>query len=276
MRVLFFFLTIFITFSASSQIEIQLIQGYGFSTRADNSEYNTLQLDLSKYQKSIVGTYYGQGFISGIGIYYHLNPNFEAGLHCSLLNGIPFYRSNIGLDSLSIWAEKTQAKIWRIVPEMRFHLPLNSWDFFIGTGLIAGLKGQIINEINTYTYINANSEYTLTITTKFTGGFSWGFTNSIGIKKTFGRNLSISLYFQSYAHSWGPTSSEITASFLNGEDKLSDNTVSETYSIYKNRYIYSISPGNNLEDKPGIYPRPHYSFSSLGLYLGLNYRFMKK
>lgn len=254
----------------SAQWFFSIESGYGFATRSDNFEYSTCRIDLSHEQRLISRNKFGQGVNFGFSSEYKFNPNMALGIDFSFLNGNSFLLFSKGYDISSPYTVfRYKAEMLRIIPKVCFSLPLNKWSFFSEIGLIAGI-GQFteedtsIQKANDMTYIFYSKRL-------YKGGLSLGIMNSLGVLYNLNEKVALSIAFQSYTQSYGPTKSEKVAISTNGTSNLENLNTSQIYTIYKNSFLFPKQWSPPDPSIPAVDIREYYSFSSMGLSIRLIY-----
>lgn len=257
----------------SAQWCISIESGYGFATRSDNFEISTYRIDLLHEQRLISRNKFGKGVNIGLDAEYKINPNISIGINFSFLEGNNFFLYSNGFDISSPYVVvRYKAKMLRIIPKVSFSLPINKWGVFSEIGLIAG-TGQFVEEDSSFQQDN-NMNYIFYSKKIYHGGMSFGIMNSLGVYYNMNKNIALSLVFQSFTQSYGPTKSEIVASSSNGVSSLENLKTSEIYTIYKNKFLFPKDWSPPDPDMPAVDIRQYYPFSSMGLNIRLIYNIL--
>lgn len=261
------------TYSFSQNISVSLDIGYGFELHPNSipdGDIRTLEqtATISTKEFKTIRHSYGEGTNLGGLIEYSLNEKIEAGLGFSYLIAKTEDRNIFDLDGLEK-IDLISSKLSRIIPQLKFNIPL--WDNYIYTrfGFIIGIKPKIIEERDSHDPKNMRR------IEKF-GGSSYGFLAGVGYSFKLGEKFVISPEFRIFSQTYGPRQSETTTSMSQGQDITSSLLPWERYSRYENSYQKNYYPNGIDTSKPSIQNRRFESFSSVGANITFAYVFSGK
>lgn len=136
-------------------------------------------------------------------------------------------------------------------------------------GFIFGMGATITTEEkDVRTGMGAN---TTESTDELSEGMAFGWSGAFGATYSFSEKLGLFGEFNMVNMSYAPTKGRKTKYTVDGEDKLSDLTTSQVETKFEDSETYYSDGSAN--DEPTRTLKNNYSFSSLGLKIGLRFQF---
>jgi hypothetical protein len=254
--------------------------GYGFPILgqgfyANNYDKNRNGMDETVHSKAysmgaglICKTYLGYKFSNAVSI--------ELGMSWQH-SGLNYTYSNISPGfSPAFQTEQIESTMLDLIPALRFQMGAGNWGVYTRTGLLLGLP-MLYTEKSDY---SDGQGYTEAYTLESKGGVSWGFMQAIGLSYQLNKNISFFAEATGAIQSWAPERGSFTAYVSNGKDVLSTMQVSQKeivyLSDYSNTYFNNGTRLTTTPDKPWQVPKRYLPYNSLGLSLGLQFKFGKR
>jgi len=196
------------------------------------------------------------------------------------LNTIDASSNDVTTDNQTVVDNLTSSPIYRIMPEVKFSIPISKFTAYMKAGLIVGL-GEKVTISNVYTDIetdNGNSfpqqggNGNMSLTAS--GGLSLGYIGSLGVEYTLSNLLSVYCEFNIINESWSPTKGDITAFNIEGSNP--PYTLTNSQFTYSNNYTSSgavtyTNPNSNVVEVNSQYPKQTFSFNSYGFAIGVKF-----
>lgn len=201
------------------------------------------------------------------------------------VNTINSSPNDVATETQSVVDNLTSSPMYRIMPEVKFSIPISKFTPYMKAGLIIGLGekvtiGNVYTDIETYNGISmpqsgGNGNMSLTAS----GGLSLGCIGSVGVEYTLSNLLSVYCEFNIINESWSPTKGDITAFNIDGASPAY--TLTNSQFTYSNNYTSSgpatsTNPNSNVVEVNSQYPKQTFSFSSYGFAIGIKFSIFKE
>jgi hypothetical protein len=237
--------------------------GYGFSFASQ-----TIGTDITPNSITRVKGTFGKGINVGGALGYkfreHLSSelavNYIIGSNYLLLSENPsYYPETIHL----------KGKMLKLIPAIKISVGEKATGY-ARIGLAMGIYNRIIVD-DDYT---SSSYQRIKTTEVYSGRVSFGLNTALGIEKMTKKNIGFFAEINSTSQTWSPKRSEYTKYEVNGVNKLSSLTISEKQF----EYVSSLDPTitNPSTGSPLKVLCSYYSFSNIGIVLGIKIVFGKK
>ena len=167
-----------------------------------------------------------------------------------------------------------QSKVHHIMPTLRLFKSYKSGQTFLRIAPIFGISRLYAQ------YVEQNfGPLTLMKTTEssveFSGGMAYGMFLSVGYEHNLGDKFGLSIELFTNMQRYSPSKSTLTQYTVDGVDMLPNMTVSQKQREFVKNLPenYSVDSNPNEPSKNLISNQSSFTFSSVGLKLGLSYRF---
>jgi outer membrane protein W len=246
---------------------VNLHTGYGLRMSSQNISFLSFEnitsgANSNTYEQIDVSL--GKGLNLGGAIGYMFNKNIGAELGVSYLIGSKYEAKDEyvgGVRDLTL-----SAKMLRINPTLVIASGFEKFNPYAKFGIVIG-SGSILYEISNNDQVDL---YEAEIV--FNGGTALGLTSGVGAMYTLNKMFSIYGELNMINLSYAPTKGEFTKATLNGADELLDMTTNEKEIEFVDKYTKSTS-GTPIDSEPTKILRQRFPFGSLGLNIGVNFRF---
>ena len=162
---------------------------------------------------------------------------------------------------------KGRGSMLSIVPALVIRINNDKLKPYARLGVMIGVLNKVL-DFETSTYTSNTSESTA----KIYGGIAVGAQAAVGAELPLGKLLSLFGEVNFNAISWAPTKGKLLKDNYNGVDQLPNETTKEKTWIYvKNTDSSEIIPDSD----PNKYTMINYSFSNVGLIVGVKVNFGK-
>ncbi len=243
------------------KVSISIEGGYQLKS-ALSSPRTTWELN-SDGSNEIYKFSFGEGILLGTTIMYHLKPNWQIGLKAN------YILSNLENAPAS---SDYKSEMFRFIPQTKFYWRKGKWSAFGSIGLIVG-RGKFKQSYQRFDVNTSSGIKDIYRVNEYTGGFSFGVNNSIGIEYEANSKINWYLMLDNYTQSYGPRQREILQYEVDGIDRLEDISESGRIQKYEDFLTWeelSITATDNKEI------RIFYPYSSLGLSLGITIPLIKE
>lgn len=250
-----------------------LAQPYGQSFDWDYQPINTKIQGETYYSK--LGSGWNIGAFAGytlnnyisleLGYMYQQSPEGNRDRFNNIENGI----------TTSLRTSTLQSKVHHIMPTLRLYKTYESGQTFLRIAPIFGIsrlyQQSVVQNFNPQTQIERTTESSV----EFSGGLAYGIFLSVGYEHNLGDKFGLSIELFTNMQRYTPSKGTFTQYTEDGVDILPNMTVSqrETELVKKLPDNYSLDSNPNEPSKWLITDQSSYTFSSVGLKLGLSYRF---
>ena len=240
----------------------QNLTEYGF--------YNYTRMEDS-YREERVNISFGQGFNVQGSIGYLFNRNFGLELGASYLLGstseidFNYLASSTNPNSSEVNYELS-AQMYRINPSLVLKAKFRTISPYAKMGLIAGIGEVNFRRESKSVFSHYRSNF------QVFGGISWGLSASMGANYAINRDLDLYAELNIISMSYAPSKGLVTEYMINGENRLHSLTTEdkEVEFVEENTVDYN-SPDS--PDEPSSEVKHSLPFSSIGLNIGLSYKF---
>ena len=241
--------------------------GYGLDLMPENHREGNFTWDTEQPEnhrrRNATGSY-GAGWNMGLSIGYTFNNFIALELQGSYLHGstTTITLQDVGDDPITSYHF---ARMFRLIPSLRLSAPLSKGLLYLSTGWIIGLQPTIIQQPHTTERYFAEWQ--------FTGGQSFGLMNELGFQWPISPRCALFCSIKAFAQSYAPTQSELVKETVGGKDILSNKNIIDRQYRYE---PFAIQQGTSSDpNEPFVSPKEYYSFSSVGMNIGMTYRFQK-
>lgn len=225
---------------------------------------NSTQIDASTYQIEYLKINFGKGLNAGATLGYMFNKNmgFELGVNYLFGGKNEGHGTELSGDYFNAEAS---AKMIQIKPTIIVRSGFNKINPYAKVGMVIG-SGKITN-----THNQKNGADLYNDTSEFYGGMPIGFHANIGTLYKLNEKLSLFGELNLVNLEYAPKKGRLTESFKNGVDQLPSMTVRQKEVEFVTTITESSEPSNPNE--PGKSSKIAFTFSSIGLNVGLQYHF---
>ncbi len=282
-----------LSMSTSAQIYFGLGGGYGFAAGkqdmgADYTSTTSNNNTAFPNTWSKTETWNARSFSVGkgmnIGLYggYMFNKNLGAELGIAyLIGGSSVGTSDISSTTLNFGGgssssdDKTTTTIKgsmvRLVPGLRMQFGEKKIKPYATVGIIIGVAGKVTNESNEVVSSTGVATTTTDRISTFSGGMSWGLHSSIGVNYAVSGMIGIFGEISANLQNAHPSKQVLTTYTVNGSDKLSTLTTSQTETDYSSSY--TVTTNQATVASPGTAQQAasiNAPFSSIGFNIGVH------
>lgn len=207
----------------------------------------------------------GQGFSTQFAAGYMFKPNFGVELGLAFHQGASFSSTSKGYESS--FKATFQSDFYLINPSLVFALPQKNFQAYTKFGPLIGF-GSIYQSIEDRE--RGFFESDLEVDIEASGGFFYGAHAAVGIDYKLTDRLAFFSELNLRLAAYSPKEGEVTKYRLDGQNQLNNLSDSERYIRYVDQVDYNQS---SPPDEPSKALGSAFSLSSIGLQLGLRYRF---
>jgi len=263
------------TMSAQKGAYAKFNLGYNFSLNSDNITTESTTTDgVTLSEKNITGSF-GKGLALGGTFGYMFSDNIGAELGLNYLLGGTFESEDkstgttTGFEYVSTLNQKFSAKMFQINPSIVLSAGktkgLNPYARF---GIVLGMAGKITNENDrVQTGLGA---YTSKSVNELSGGMALGWSAAFGATYNFSEKLGLFGEMNMINMSWAPTSMTVTESTTDGVDNLPTMDVNQK----ETEFVDEVKSTDNVSNTVASTAlKNNFSFSSLGIQIGLRFQF---
>lgn len=217
-----------------------------------------------------------KGFNSGLFSGYQFTKHFAFELRIEKLFGTQQHASFT--DDFDAYHSTTleyaaKAKMLNLFSALRFTIGERNCKAYMRTGLVIGLGGEMVIDKK---FITSSAPFTSSGSSetswKYSGRIAPGIATAIGGSYKLG-NFSVFGEVGIICQTWAPAKSTRIKTTYNGVDQLPNYPVSYKEYEFTSDNVMS---GNIMNDQPSQRVKEYYSFSSIGVNVGLTYSFGKK
>jgi hypothetical protein len=233
--------------------------GLPSSIISDNYTSTITSASTTQKYEYIYGTYgKGVGFDGAIG-YKGENLGIEVGVSYLLKSSIETTSKYTDTSYVSNYANTYESTMLAISPCFVF---VTNVGFYGRAGAILGFPKLTYKRHGTY---SSSTTTTADMTEEYNGDMALGFTGAVGFAVGSGE---IKLYIEADVVSltWAPTSIEITAYKVNGQDQLSTLTASQKKANYEETLVIATPSNPNVAS---VAAKNYLPYSSVGLKAGI-------
>ena len=225
---------------------------------------NSTQIDASTYQMENLKINFGKGINAGatLGYMFNKNTGFELGVNYLFGGKNEGHGTELSGDYFNAEAS---AKMIQIKPTIIVRSGFNTVNPYAKVGMVIG-SGKITN-----THNQKNGADFYNDTSEYYGGMPIGFHASIGTLYKLNEKLSLFGELNLVNLEYAPKKRQLTESFKNGVDQLPSMTVRQKELEFVTTITDTAEPSNPNE--PGKSSKIAFTFSSIGLNVGLQYHF---
>ena len=255
----------------SQEFAVNFDIGYGLSI-ATESIPEGYSNSISEYETELINVIYSFGkginintdieYFPGEHIGFGVGTGYLFGANAvSFLGKTDFYRHR-----------EYSANMFRFFPFIKFKFSKNKLTYYSKMGYLLGAFGEIKREsVIIYDMVDEHSSKTI-----YNKGISHGAIAAFGIQLSLSNRLSVYSEIKTFIHSYGPKKRELVKSERNGEDRLPELQPGMIHTNYVDNYIKDWSSGGTDFSEPLTELRWFYPFSSIGLNIGIHYKFISK
>ncbi len=198
-----------------------------------------------------------------------------------------FYNSpsDTSVTKENITNKLTSSAHCRLLPAIKFSIPMHKFTPYLKAGLVVGLGGKLTlsNSYSQSDYeIDNGQPYPSSIQTANTGltasgGLSLGYTASAGVEYSLNAFLSVYGEINLVNENWSPSNGDITSYYASGTNPPF--VLSSSQFTYSNNVTMSSSNqalANNMVPVSSQYPKQTFSYGSYGVNIGVKFSIPKK
>lgn len=249
--------------SFAQKFYLKLNGGYNWGTASFN-ERNVTQINNNSYRYESVQVALGKGVNLGGSVGYMFNKYIGAELGINYLIG-----DSTNVSKKTTYEPETtnhSATMISFVPAIIFTPGYKKLNPYARFGLIVGYGNYETKKDWESSFGKVN------LTKLYNGGIALGLNAALGVTFTLKEHFSLFGEINTTNLSYAPTKSEITEYKINGVDDLSNKPNSFKYTDYVESYtrVSNVPFDDNVAGKDLI---KNYPFNSVGLNIGVKYRF---
>ena len=243
--------------------------GYNLGLANQNITSN-ININNSQASNTLVKGSFGSGLnlSATTGYLYKPNFSFELGLSYSQSQS---FDGNYTKDTSFSQQIKIKANMLRFMPGIRIALGEGRNKMFVKIGAAFRLAGQA-NLTNIY--IDEQSHNTTVSEWKYFKGFSLGAYSGIGFTHKISEKISFYGDALIIVQSWSPKYGDVTKYSINGTNMVETLLPGQQHIHFVDQYTVTNGSYSNYAAKEQL--KQYYSFSSLGLKIGIIYYFTTK
>jgi outer membrane protein W len=263
----------------SQQVNAQSDKGFYASV---NSGYNLGTGNVNYYQAMLLGLYnsneitattnttelvksnLGKGFNIGANFGYMFTKNIGFELGANYLVGAKIKSAQTSYTGDYANSE-VSAKMIQIKPTLVFRAGYDKINPYAKVGMVIG-SGKIINTQNDKNGVDFSTKIL-----ELDGGTPIGFHGSIGTLYKLNSKLALFGELNLVSLEYAPKKGQITTATKNGVDQLPTKAVEDKEIEFIDSFVSTGAPSNPNE--PSKTPKLPFSFSSMGLNIGIQYQF---
>ena len=243
--------------------------GYNFGLAPQNITSN-VNIGPSQTSNAVVKGSFGQGINCGITGGYLYSPNFSFELGISFSQSPSFEGSYIK-DTSFKHQVSIKANMLRLAPGIKLTKGDGKTQFYLKLGLVFRLAGQAKL---TNTFYDPQTNTTTVSEWKYFKGFSMGAYSAFGYSYKPNNKISFYAELMAIAQSWAPKFGDVVKYTINGTSSLETVNPSQQHTHFSDHYTVTNSTYTTWEPTEQL--KQYYSFSSIGLKIGVVYFFNKK
>jgi opacity protein-like surface antigen len=256
--------------------------GYGFSAGPQNFEPSVSTStnsagEVTRTDKVVKGSL-GKGMRFGANAGYSFNGNIGAELGVNYLLGNTISSEQTTSSALSGYefkntgTQKLSARMLQLNPSIVLTTGNEGFTPYAKLGVVIGVAAKIKDllevkgtdlEGSTVSPVNISGER------EFTGGIALGWSAAFGAKYALNETMSLFGEFNLINLTYAPTKGEVIGYTENGVDGIDGQNV----SIFNFEYENEVTTNTSIPNSGNIELKKHYSFSSIGIQVGLKISF---
>ena len=248
--------------SFAQKIYVNLNAGYNFNSAPFSSE-NSMSNGSSSTTYDRVDISLGKGANLDAACGYMFDKHFGTELGVSYLFGGTTTLTNNSTSSKS--TTNFSSSMFRIMPSVIMSAELGKIHPYAKLGVIVG-SGSFTRTVDN----NVTSGSTNFTSTKYDGGFAFGYFSGFGANYKINEKISLYGEISIISMAYAPNKGEVTESKTNGVDMLPNMTIRDKQTEYSDNYTYDNNSSSNTS-VPRKLTKASLPFSSIGFNLGIRY-----